>query len=1577
MPLVRYELRSELRLANPQLYRTARKDDSEAVLEGVAMAALVGIVRQLGDLAEFAAEIFNGLHDEVMSIMVCCHELRARVLKLETDLPNVEKSLQSEATVFQLIYSPGADWHASLPSDNNHCTRGDLPDFLRNLYDKCRGPPRLFLLDKFDAEGEGACVKRYTDPSVFMKLWAESELKKAEQEQQKARTERKEAKLREKMESITSLDIKPRERYSVIHLGNLEGFSGSFIPTTKANVNLIQGLDQILESQKNGEQMPLQPSTSSTSSEEAQTPSLTSLAIHSVDVEAEDVEDSFARLDRSQENGDQMCLQHTTGPRFAEEAPTSLLVPIVTEYIDTEVENAEGNFQASSTMFQETDDQMPPNPTSSAEEAQAPPWTPLAVNSMDTESQNSEDDFERQSELNGNDTKLQEEEEDDDNSNSASFADALTTMDSEGELDTESRAWPDPDIHQLPPEIGLEEASALNHLVLNAHVESQRRSVPRGIDLLEEQEGLLPDMRSEPKHDLNGESSFLEHENYYRSGVESSSPCIPCGDFAEMGHDLHGSLSPEVVVLMAEDAETDHQTVSEFEAESPSEAADLSQEVKETAIVDLPIPKMQTDSQRQNLPEDMYLAEEQASPQQSREPHDNDVVFEPSSALIQDEVHQDEHDPCSNMESTEASVCIKQLDTEGEMSHSVVVSEIVNDKREGDDCCRSSVSDSEVQAWLSPEANHQTRESDQASLENCSSAWEKHVDYSQGHDGPFQVMDLMEQTFLPQWSIQHQQELRSELYPSQQEQPPPAVEESTALPMFLGNLGDDEDNDGNGIISKEFINNEGRQNVGEFRDSGSPVQSGPDIHEVTLQDKESLLNHSALAMHVESRRQRRRWDINWVEEQARLRQLAVEPEDDTVIESPEQQISSAVNFIEPELFLEYQGKIRGNGHSQLTSKTVGDKSELEESQGQGDPDVVGASVPAEAHIQSHAAPKKPVESRRQRASKSMHMEQAVYQTKLKHEDQPHAVTMLVKPPIFLEYLGRERENGDVPPITCNVVCGVEKLDDQGAAQTPGSKSQAHKFTEVDEALSSPPPLTHSALKRHVESRRQRARWDMNHVKKQLVLTEMRPEHDFMPGLQSVLNANEEPDSPVEASEPLMPPNEVLSSPLGNGHTQAVSGGWIMDDQEADTDSPEGSEPPMCPEVVGIANSPVVNDCAKVPSEPKVDNEETVRAALHVSEPPIAPEEVESEEPDLVLNGHAHVVSSDQMVHHDQELDCDSPDIKELILFSSGGPSSAADNVAAVDMDQGEEKLLHEHHNMIEEQELKNTFLLSLSSSPCTDLSSQNSDEDPEDLDNLSSLSSASSSQRFTPFSLLHSPAESPATFSHQLLLGSAGNSGNNWKLCCEQQGSSPQSSAACIPLLSSSSPMTTMQQLPIHHDSIDDWPIQSWSIWSRQAHLSSPPMSPVRQSESSPGQASSSTHSNQMSDTEIEEAHMDAVSHQHDILKEMSAIDVSQVRDNQNVLMELNRKQYHRWRCSGLQNRWGTSTVTGNDFNVTAIMEKANAIRQDIVGGSDEDEEEKEDQRNGQTSSPLSLNLLSTLDSKNLATSMLLDRTGL
>lgn len=52
MPTVRYQIRNEYGLADPELHRAAEKDDPEAILEGVAMAGLAGVLRQLGDLAE-------------------------------------------------------------------------------------------------------------------------------------------------------------------------------------------------------------------------------------------------------------------------------------------------------------------------------------------------------------------------------------------------------------------------------------------------------------------------------------------------------------------------------------------------------------------------------------------------------------------------------------------------------------------------------------------------------------------------------------------------------------------------------------------------------------------------------------------------------------------------------------------------------------------------------------------------------------------------------------------------------------------------------------------------------------------------------------------------------------------------------------------------------------------------------------------------------------------------------------------------------------------------------------------------------------------------------------------------------------------------------------------------------------------------------------------------------------------------------------------------------------------------------------------------------------------------------------
>jgi hypothetical protein len=76
--------------------------------------------------------------------------------------------------------------------DHGVVTRGDTPRFIMDSIKQCRGPPKLFALDKYDdlslvcsnwrpvswrlqhcstcrydIGGEGACLKRYTDPSFF------------------------------------------------------------------------------------------------------------------------------------------------------------------------------------------------------------------------------------------------------------------------------------------------------------------------------------------------------------------------------------------------------------------------------------------------------------------------------------------------------------------------------------------------------------------------------------------------------------------------------------------------------------------------------------------------------------------------------------------------------------------------------------------------------------------------------------------------------------------------------------------------------------------------------------------------------------------------------------------------------------------------------------------------------------------------------------------------------------------------------------------------------------------------------------------------------------------------------------------------------------------------------------------------------------------------------------------------------------------------------------------------------------------------------------------------------------------
>ncbi|KAL5065728.1 hypothetical protein RYX36_027465 [Vicia faba] len=197
MPLVRLQVRNEFGLGGggAELYRDANRDDPKVVLDGVVVAGLVGILRQLGDLADFAAEVFHGLQEQVMATASRSHRLMIRVQNIEASLPPLEKAVLAQTSHIHFAYTAGCEWHPRIKTARNHFIYNDLPPFIMDSYEECRDPPRMHLLDKFDTGGPGSCFRRYSDPTFFKKVSAVSEERYSEKTK-KARKSRKSKKRR-------------------------------------------------------------------------------------------------------------------------------------------------------------------------------------------------------------------------------------------------------------------------------------------------------------------------------------------------------------------------------------------------------------------------------------------------------------------------------------------------------------------------------------------------------------------------------------------------------------------------------------------------------------------------------------------------------------------------------------------------------------------------------------------------------------------------------------------------------------------------------------------------------------------------------------------------------------------------------------------------------------------------------------------------------------------------------------------------------------------------------------------------------------------------------------------------------------------------------------------------------------------------------------------------------------------------------------------------------------------------------------------------------------------------------------
>ncbi|KAL1169708.1 hypothetical protein V6Z11_A05G164400 [Gossypium hirsutum] len=168
MPLVRAQVRNEYGLGQPELYKEVNREDPKAVLDSIAVAGLVGILRQLGDLAEFAAEVFHGLQEQVMSTASRSHKLTIRVQRIEAALPPLEKAVLAQTSHIHFAYTAGSEWHPRIRNEKNLFIYNDLPRFIMDSYEYVVLDSSYFCFAfRFDAGGPGSCLQRYSDPTFF------------------------------------------------------------------------------------------------------------------------------------------------------------------------------------------------------------------------------------------------------------------------------------------------------------------------------------------------------------------------------------------------------------------------------------------------------------------------------------------------------------------------------------------------------------------------------------------------------------------------------------------------------------------------------------------------------------------------------------------------------------------------------------------------------------------------------------------------------------------------------------------------------------------------------------------------------------------------------------------------------------------------------------------------------------------------------------------------------------------------------------------------------------------------------------------------------------------------------------------------------------------------------------------------------------------------------------------------------------------------------------------------------------------------------------------------------------------
>ena len=216
----------------------------DRVLQASTVAGMVGVLHQLGRLAEQAHEIFDGLTAEATRSAQRVQALQERADMAGQRLLRVDEAVgaaRPEDLANLCATSPGIEYHAPAEEQSGLFTDASRPPSLQAAFEAARRPPQLGLLDPFVTRPEGGgkyakynlidtCADGYSDAHFFLKQWldeeeakfaalkAERRARKAERRRGKEGADGLGAVKRDKAKKVVKKKFLTEEELSLIHI---------------------------------------------------------------------------------------------------------------------------------------------------------------------------------------------------------------------------------------------------------------------------------------------------------------------------------------------------------------------------------------------------------------------------------------------------------------------------------------------------------------------------------------------------------------------------------------------------------------------------------------------------------------------------------------------------------------------------------------------------------------------------------------------------------------------------------------------------------------------------------------------------------------------------------------------------------------------------------------------------------------------------------------------------------------------------------------------------------------------------------------------------------------------------------------------------------------------------------------------------------------------------------------------------------------------------------------------------------------------------------------------------------------